>query len=39
MTLAEVAAVSGLCWDTVKEIVKSDLGRRYAHMKWSPWRS
>jgi hypothetical protein len=30
MTLAEVAAVSGLCWDSVKEIVKSDLGKRYA---------
>jgi transposase len=30
MTLSDVAFVSGLCWDTVKEIVKSDLGRRYA---------
>ena len=29
MTLREVAAVSHLGWDTVKEIVKSDLGRRY----------
>ena len=29
MTLSEVAAVSHLGWDTVKEIVKSDLGRRY----------
>lgn len=32
MTLAEVAAVSGLCWDTVKEIVKSDLGKRYSRI-------
>jgi len=32
MTLAEVAAVSGLCWDSVKEIVKSDLGKRYARI-------
>jgi len=32
MTLAEVAAVSGLGWDSVKEIVKSDLGKRYAHI-------
>jgi len=30
MTLAEVADVSGLGWDAVKSIVKSDLGRRYA---------
>jgi transposase len=29
MTLSEVSAVSHLGWDTVKEIVKSDLGRRY----------
>jgi len=29
MTLREVAAVSHLGWDSVKEIVKSDLGRRY----------
>ena len=29
MTLREVAALSHLGWDTVKEIVKSDLGRRY----------
>lgn len=29
MTLQEVAGVSGLGWDTVKDIVKSDLGRRY----------
>ncbi len=28
MTLREVAAMSHLGWDTVKEIVKSDLGRR-----------
>lgn len=32
MTLAEVACVSRLCWDTVKEIVKSDLGKRYARI-------
>jgi transposase len=32
MTLSEVAAVSHLGWDTVKEIVKSDLGRRYARI-------
>lgn len=32
MTLSEVAAVSHLGWDTVKEIVKSDLGRRYRHI-------
>jgi transposase len=30
MTLSETAALSHLGWDTVKEIVKSDLGRRYA---------
>lgn len=30
MTLAEVAMVSGLGWESVKNIVKSDLGRRYA---------
>ncbi len=29
MTLSEVAAVSHLGWDTVKEIVKSDLRKRY----------
>jgi len=29
MTLREVAAISHLGWDSVKEIVKSDLGRRY----------
>jgi transposase len=32
MTLSELAAVSHLGWDTVKEIVKSDLGRRFAHI-------
>lgn len=32
MTLAEVAAVSGLGWDRVKGIVKSDLGKRYARI-------
>lgn len=32
MTLAEVAAVSGLGWDSVKKIVKSDLGRRSARI-------
>ncbi|CAN5823012.1 hypothetical protein BH18ACI4_BH18ACI4_26770 [soil metagenome] len=32
MTLSEVAAVSHLGWDTVKEIVKSELGRRYRHI-------
>ncbi|CAN5661848.1 hypothetical protein BH20VER1_BH20VER1_15820 [soil metagenome] len=32
MTLSEVAAASHLGWDTVKEIVKSDLGRRYRHI-------
>jgi transposase len=30
MTLAEVAAISGLGWDAVKGIVKGDLGKRYA---------
>jgi transposase len=30
MTLSEVAAATHLHWETVKEIVKSDLGRRYA---------
>ena len=30
MTISDVAAVSGLSWDSVKEIVKSDLGRRYS---------
>jgi transposase len=32
MSLAEVAAVSGLGWESVKTIVKSDLGKRYAHI-------
>lgn len=32
MTLAEVATISGLSWGTVKQIVKSDLGRRYARI-------
>lgn len=32
MTLAEVATVSGLGWESVKEIVKSDLGKRYARI-------
>lgn len=32
MTLREVAAVSHLGWDTVKGIVKSDLGRRYGRI-------
>ena len=32
MTLSEVAALAHLGWDTVKEIVKADLGRRYAHI-------
>ena len=32
MTLAEVSVVSGVCWDSVKEIVKSDLGKRYAQI-------
>ena len=31
-TLAEVAGFIPLCWDTVKEIVKSDLGQRYARI-------
>lgn len=30
MTLSEVAALAHLGWDTVKEIVKADLKRRYA---------
>ena len=30
MTLSEVASVSHLHWESVKEIVKSDLGKRYA---------
>lgn len=32
MTLSDVAAVSGLGWDCVKEIVKSDLGKRYGQI-------
>ena len=32
MTLSEVAALAHLGWDTVKEIVKADLRRRYAHI-------
>lgn len=32
MTLAEVAALAHLGWDTVKEIVKADLRRRYAQI-------
>jgi transposase len=30
MPLADVARLAHLGWDTVKEIVKSDLARRYA---------
>lgn len=30
MTLCDVAAVSSLGWDSIKAIVKSDLGKRYA---------
>ena len=30
MTLAEVSAVRAVCWDSAKDIVKSDLGKRYA---------
>lgn len=32
MTLQEVAAVTHLSWDTVKQIVQSDLARRYKHI-------
>jgi transposase len=32
MALSDVAALSHLGWDTVKEIVKADLGARYAHL-------
>jgi len=32
MTLAEVACVSGLGWESVKTIVKSHLGKRYARI-------
>jgi|ERR1035441_8986341 transposase len=32
MTLSEVAALSHLGWDTVKEIVKADLARRYGNV-------
>jgi transposase len=32
MPLADVARLAHLGWDTVKEIVKSDLARRYAHI-------
>jgi transposase len=32
MTISDVAAVSGLGWDCVKEIVKSDLGKRYGQI-------
>ena len=32
MTISDVAAVSGLSWDCVKEIVKSDLGKRYGNI-------
>lgn len=32
MTLSEVAALAHLGWDTVKEIVKEDLQRRYARI-------
>lgn len=32
MTLSEVAALAHLGWDTVKEIVKADLHRRYAQI-------
>ncbi len=32
MTLSEVAALAHLGWDTVKEIVKADLRRRYARI-------
>lgn len=32
MTLAEVAMLTHMGWDSVKEIVKSDLGKRYRHI-------
>lgn len=32
MTLSEVAMLTHLGWDTVKEILKSDLGKRYRHI-------
>jgi len=32
MTLSDVAALRGLAWDTLKEIVKSDLGKRYGRI-------
>ncbi|MBS0660777.1 MAG: ISL3 family transposase [Verrucomicrobia bacterium] len=32
MSLSEVAACTHLGWDTVKEIVKSDLAKRYEHI-------
>ena len=32
MALRDIAALTHLSWDTVKEIVKADLGRRYAHI-------
>jgi len=32
--LREVASVSHWPWESVKEIVKSDLGKRYTKMVW-----
>lgn len=33
MTILDVAELTGLCWDTVKEIVKERLARDYAHIR------
>lgn len=33
MTILDVAELTGLCWDTVKGIVKERLARDYAHIR------
>ena len=33
MTILDVAELSGLCWDTVKGIIKERLAKDYAHIR------
>jgi transposase len=33
MTILDVAELTGLCWDTVKEIIKERLAKDYAHIR------
>jgi len=33
MTILDVAELTGLCWDTVKNLVKERLAKDYAHIR------